>query len=77
MSSDQDVTEAVEDAAGEAAEKARCVFDDVEVGAALVGLTLVLIYGFGVVEDSAVLMLGLATVSSAVGLEQWNRRFRS
>lgn len=54
----------------------RRIADSVEVGAAVVGFLLLVMHGSGFLVDDRVLLLGLATVSSAVGLEQYDRRFR-
>lgn len=63
-----------EDVAEDIADYVRDTFDDIEAGTALLGIGCLLIYGFGIVEDEAVLMLGLTMVSGAAGYDQFRKR---
>lgn len=63
-----------EEVAEEVADYARDIFDDIEAGTALLGIACLLIYGLGIIEDDAVLMLGLTMVSGAAGYDQFRKR---
>lgn len=52
------------------------IIDDVELGAAVIGLLLLALYATGVVENELVLITALGILSSAVGYEQFDRRVR-